>query len=257
MIQAVPLLLGFILATGPSIDSQPNCRIQVAEPQLCVHTSLLVTIHCRNESPGRVEWLEADDRRALWELTRPDGSSETAYRSRYSVSHQRLELPPGKELIFTAPLTRWFEFPDAASYRLRFRLLDRSGSTLLETNEESFSAIPCDAEAVLAACRVFIKGKPADLEAVGGFSSEAALPCMEEALARSSTHSGSIIDGLARINTANAVVILLTHFYESDAFDRLAVWQALHKVDTSHLSADLRERVNAVLKKQPISVKDR
>ena len=254
MIQAAPWLFGFILAIGTPVKGRAQCSISVAEPQLCAQTSLSVTIRCRNESPSPLEWLETDNRRASWELTRPDGSSETAYRSRYSVGPRLLELPSGEELSVTAPLTRWFALADPGSYRLRFRLHDRSDSMLLETNEVSFSVKPCDAEAILTACQTFLNKSPADLEAVSGFETEAALPCMKEALARGSAQSVSIIEGLARINTPATIDVLVKHFYDSDAFDRLAVWQALHRVNTSGLSAELQERVSKVLKEKPVSI---
>src|ERR1700686_175426 len=110
-------------------------------------------------------------------------------------------LAPGDELSLTIPLTRWFALTDPGSYHLRFRLQDASGVLQTETNEIGFSVTPCTDAATLAECRVFLSGQHEDLEAVAGFDSTAAFPCMQEALARNSTSSVGIIDGLARIQS--------------------------------------------------------
>ncbi|HTG35477.1 MAG TPA: hypothetical protein VLB76_21355 [Thermoanaerobaculia bacterium] len=90
-------------------------------------------------------------------------------------------------------------------------------------------------------------------EAVAGFDSAAAVPCMQEALARKSSFSISIIDGLARIQSPAAINILLKQFEIGNAFDRLGVWQALGRIDTTTLSDELRAKVDKVLKEKPIS----
>lgn len=112
---------------------------------------------------------------------------------------------------------------------------------------------PCADDAILAECRVFLNGQHENLEAVAGFDSAAAVPCMQEALARKSSFSVSIIDGLARVQSPAAINILLKQFEIGNALDRLGVWQALGRIDTTTLSDELRAKVDKVLKEKPIS----
>jgi HEAT repeat protein len=77
---------------------------------------------------------------------------------------------------------------------------------------------------------------------------------MAEALARNSTEFVSVVDGLARIQTPEAIRILIHSFDTSEAFVRLAAWEALHRVDASALSPELRQEVSRVLNATPIYV---
>jgi len=240
------------------LDDRPpfeaGCSIAAVQPRVCVSSSLLITIHCRNDAQTPLEWLEPNDRRAAWELTRPDKKVERTSASRYTTSTQLISVAPGNELSVTIPVTRWFALADAGSYFLRFRLQDTSGALQIETNEIGFSVTPCADDAILTACRVFLSGQHEDFEAVAGFDSAAAVPCMQEALARNSTSSVSVIDGLARIQSTTAISILLKEFEIGNAFDRLAAWQALHRVNMSALSSELRQKVSKVLKETPITL---
>lgn len=250
------MILVFILSICLARIGQAQCILSVAEPQICVLTSLLATIRCHNETGNLMEWLDTNDQKAVWVLIRPNGQQETASNSRYSQASNLISMSPGKEAELSAPLTRWFSLRDTGTYRLRFKLRDASRSIWSESNEVSFHAILCKKESVLASCQGYLNRKPPDLEAVSGLDSEAAIPCIEEALSRKSDQSVSLIEGLARINTPEAIMAIVKHFDKADAFDRLAVWQALHRIDASSLSTSLRDRIREILKEAPIIFKD-
>ncbi len=251
MTSASGLLLSLILVLSAPANEAGECSLAIAQPQVCVKSSLLITIRCRNETKAPWEWVEPNDRRATWELTRPDQQAVRTSASRYTMSSELISVAPGHELNLSLPVTRWFALPSPGSYRLRFSL-----PSAFETNEIGFNVTPCTDDAILAACRSFLNGQHKDLEAIAGFDSAAAVTCMQEALAHQSEFSVSIIDGLARIQSPAAVDVLLKQFEIGNAFDRLGVWQALHRIDTSKLSDELQKRVAKVLKEQPITLKE-
>jgi hypothetical protein len=256
--QATGWFLGLTLITVLPLNGQAHCSISAPEAKACVQTSLLIASHCQNESKAAEEWLDVGDSRGVWELIHPDGQVEKSQGSRYTTAPSLIRLAPGEESTIITPVTRWFALTSAGTYHLRLRV-GVSHSAPLQTNEISFGITPCDDADVLAACREFLRGnstQPAStvgLEAIGGFNRAAAVPCMAEALARNSTKFASIFDGLARIQTPEAVSILIHSFDTGDGFVRLGAWEALHRVNTPALSPELRQKIGRVLKEKPVT----
>jgi hypothetical protein len=254
--QAMGWLLGLILAAALPLRGQAHCDINVPETNVCARASLLVTLHCQNDSNAAEEWF---DEEGVWELVHPDGHAEKSQGSRYSTAVDLVRLEPGQEVTTIAPLTRWFALDSAGTYRVRY-LGKASGAGPLPTSEIRLRATACNDAKVLAACREFLQGSSTettsgvDLEAIGGFNSAAAVPCMAEALARNSIQFVSIVDGLARIQTPDAILLLIHSFDTGDGFVRLASWSALGRVDTSTLPPELRQEVSRALKEAPIVV---
>ncbi len=161
--QATGWFLGLALITVLPLNGQAHCSISASETKACVQTSLLIAIHCQNESKATEEWLDVGDSRGVWELIHPYGQVEKSQGSRYTTAPSLIRLAPGEESTIITPVTRWFALSSAGTYRLRLRV-DISGSAPLQTNEISFGVTPCGDADVLAACR---EAPPGKLKAVG------------------------------------------------------------------------------------------
>lgn len=254
MTQPVVWIFGMVLTLSSPVGEPGKCSLTATQPQVCVNSSLLINMHCQNDSQALWEWIEPNGQRAIWELTRPTKQVNSASESRYAMASELISVAPGHELNLTLPVTRWFSLSDPGAYSLQFHLHSASGSLQIESNKVAFTVKSCTDEAILAECRTFFKGQRENLEAVAGFDSAAAIPCMQEALSKNSEFMFGIIDGLARIHSPEAINILLKRFESGNAFDRLGVWQALHRIDTSKLSAELRKKVEETLKQQPVTI---
>lgn len=248
-------LLGVLLGFSGTFTAHAECSLGVEQPEACVKTSVGITVLCRNKSAQVIEWLDTNDPSGEWELTRPNGQRVVAYRSRYPVSPELVSLAPGQEVTMGLPLTRWFTLAEAGTYHLRYRLPGGSGSGPLESGAVTFTMVPCDAMTILGKCRELLVKPAPDGERIGGFEDEAAFPCLEEALSTGVAPLSAIVSTLARSNTEAGTIILVNHYSAGGAFDRLAVWESLHGIDTTGLSEGLREQVGAILKEQPVTVK--
>lgn len=121
---AAPDGLVAAVASGTALISATNRATRVQAdgtwvPQICLKSSLLITMQCRNETQVPWEWLEPNDRRAAWELKRPDQQVDRTSASRYTTASELVSLAPGHELSLTIPVTRWFGLHAPGSYRLR------------------------------------------------------------------------------------------------------------------------------------------
>jgi hypothetical protein len=84
----------FALTVAQPSTGQAHCDISMPETRVCAQTSLLVTLHCKNDSNAAEEWLDAD---GVWELIPPDGRAEKSQGSRYSTAVDLIRLEPSQE----------------------------------------------------------------------------------------------------------------------------------------------------------------
>src|SRR5206468_12713090 len=92
--------LGCLMGALPLIG-QAHCEISVPETKVCARASLLITLHCQNDSDAAEEWL---DETMVWELVHPDGHAEKSQGSRYSTAANLVRLEPGQAATNIAPL---------------------------------------------------------------------------------------------------------------------------------------------------------
>jgi len=169
----------------------------------------------------------------VFELTRPDGRREVSGESRYPVSEGVIHLEPYQKIEISLPVTRWYSFTDTGPY-----LLTLQGATKVYDNTQQrveFRVSLCSAVEVISACHKLLEAGPEGLEAIAGFEAPEAVPCLSEALDRKPAPTTALIHGLAKIGTTPAIEVLIQRFETGDAFDRLAVWEALRTVNPSGL----------------------
>jgi hypothetical protein len=256
------------LATAPSAAplgipaKQVWCTGAAEQAAVTVNEPIWMRLECENRGATEASLDFFTGSGVGWGVVPNDGTIGCFTKDdAQNVPPNRVALAPGDHAAVRVLLNRWTGRLQAGMYRTRlvscagaYTIDAKGGQTL--SDEVTVTVGPLDEKRLEKACKALTSQalNPAAAESARLQAAEAlswidhplAVPYLQEVMLKGRTAERLAVQGLSRIRTPEAVRVLVDAF-DRDAFLAIEIRDALLKMHSVGLDADLQKRVTNIL----------
>jgi HEAT repeats len=264
------LLTLAIIQPAKTAIKQPGdiASFSIDSRQITLHEPVLINFVVKNTQPNPITFDLGSDRKESFRvtLTLPDG---TQTKPQQLVIHGfartgKIKIPPGEVFSQRLLIDEWIELPVPGIYVVRIEMiapiLSQQGQVITQGVSDNFNiqVLPRSQRALEEICKTLLdqlitsnsQGQAIEIATILSFIKDpVAIPYLERMLKSGRRVEQKAVDGLARINSPEAIEALTNLLTFQDQAVAAAAHASLSKIEFETKDQDLKERINRVLRK--------